>query len=48
MQERAIRFVYEDHSRSYEQLLDKAKIPSLTYQKTKNNGNKIETIKIIN
>jgi hypothetical protein len=30
VQERALRFVYEDYNSSYEELLQKAKVPSLT------------------
>ena len=33
VQERALRFVYEDHLSSYEQLLDKAKMPSLNIRR---------------
>jgi hypothetical protein len=29
VQERALRFVYEDYNSSYEELLQKAKVPSL-------------------
>ena len=46
MQERALRFVYEDHSVSYEQLLDKAKMPSLYVRRQRTMA--IETFKIIN
>ena len=46
MQERALRFVYEDHLSSYEQLLDKAKMPSLKIRRQRTMA--IETFKFIN
>ena len=46
MQERALRFVYEDHSCSYEQLLDKDNMPSLHIRSQRTMA--IETFKIIN
>ena len=46
MQERALRFVYEDYLSSYEQLLEKAKMPSLEIRSQRTMA--LETFKIIN
>jgi hypothetical protein len=46
VQERALRFVYEDYLSSYEQLLEKAKIPSLQIRRQRKMP--LETFKIIN
>lgn len=45
VQERALRFVYEDHTSSYEDLLAKAKMPSLQIRRLRNMA--IETFKIV-
>jgi hypothetical protein len=36
VQERALRFVYEDYNSSYEELLLKAKVPSLQIRRMRN------------
>lgn len=46
VQERALRFGYEDYLSSYEQLLEKAKIPSLQIRRQRKMA--LETFKIIN
>ena len=46
MQERALRFVYEDYNSSYEELLQKAKVPSLQIRRMRTMA--LETYKIIN
>ena len=46
MQERALRFVYEDYNSSYEELLQKAKVPFLQIRRMRTMA--LETYKIIN
>ena len=46
VQERALRFVYEDYNSSYEELLQKAKVPSLQIRRMRTMA--LETYKIIN
>ena len=46
IQERALRFVYEDFDSSYEELLDKAKIPTLHVRRLRTMA--LETFKILN
>lgn len=46
VQERALRFVYEDFTSTYEKLLEKAKIPSLHIRRQRKMA--LETYKIIN
>ena len=46
MQERALRFVYEDHTCSHEMLLEKAKMPSLHIRRQRTMA--IETFNIVN
>ena len=46
IQERALRFVYNNYNSSYSELLDIAKLPSLHIRRVKNMA--IETFKIIN
>ena len=46
VQKRALRFVYDDHTSTYEELLLKAKIPSLHIQRLRTMA--IETFKIVN
>jgi hypothetical protein len=46
VQERALRFVYEDHNSSYEELLQKAKVPSLQIRRMRTMA--LETYKMIN
>jgi hypothetical protein len=46
VQERALRFVYEDYNSSYEELLQKAKVPSLQIRRMRTMV--LETYKIIN
>lgn len=46
IQERALRFIYEDHSASYEDLLCKSKLPSLKVRRMRSLA--IEVFKIIN
>ena len=46
MQERALRFVYEDYNSSYEELLQKANVPSLQIRRMRTMA--LETNKIIN
>ena len=45
IQERALRFIYEDYNSSYENLLEKSKLPSLKIRRLKTIA--IETFKII-
>jgi hypothetical protein len=45
IQERALRFIYEDYNISYENLLEKSKLPSLKIRRLKTIA--IETFKII-
>ena len=45
LQERALRFVYDDHTSTYDDLLDRAKIPSLKLRRIKTMA--IEAFKII-
>jgi hypothetical protein len=45
VQERALRFVYEDYNSSYEELLQKAKVPSLQIRRMRTMA--LETYKII-
>ena len=45
VQERALRFVYEDYNSSYEELLHKAKAPSLQIRQIRTMA--LETIKIV-
>jgi hypothetical protein len=45
VQERALRFVYEDHNSSYEELLHKAKVPSLQIRRIRTMA--LETFKIV-
>ena len=45
-QERALRFVYEDFDSSYEERLDKAKIPTLHVRRLRTMA--LETFKILN
>jgi hypothetical protein len=46
VQERALRFVYEDYNSSYEELLQKANVPSLQIRRMRTMA--LETNKIIN
>ena len=46
VQERAFRFVYEDYNSSYEELLQKVKVPSLQIRRMRTMA--LETYKIIN
>ena len=46
MQERALRFVYDDMSSSYEELLELAKIPSLHIRRQRTMA--VETFKLLN
>jgi hypothetical protein len=46
VQERALRFVYEDYNSSYEELLHKAKVPSLQIRRIRTMA--LETFKIVN
>ena len=46
MQKRALRFVYEDYNSSYDNLLKKAKVPSLQIRRMRTMT--LETIKIMN
>ena len=46
VQERALHFVYEDYNSSYEELLQKAKVPSLQIRRMRTMA--LETYKIIN
>jgi hypothetical protein len=46
VQERAFRFVYEDYNSSYEQLLHKAKVPSLQIRWIRTMA--LETFKFVN
>jgi hypothetical protein len=45
IQERALRFIYDDYNSSYENLLEKSKLPSLKIRRLKNIA--VETFKII-
>jgi hypothetical protein len=45
IQERALRFIYEDYNSSYENLLEKSKLPSLKIRRLKTIV--VETFKII-
>ena len=45
IQERALRFIYEDYDSSYEDLLQKSKLPSLKIRRIRTIA--IETFKII-
>ena len=45
IQERALRFIYEDYNSSYENLLEKSKLPSLKIRRLKTIA--VETFKII-
>jgi hypothetical protein len=44
VQERALRFVYEDYNSSYEEILQKAKVPSLQIRRMRTMA--LETYKI--
>ena len=46
VQERALRFVYEDYNSSYEEILQKAKVPSLQIRRMRTMA--LKTYKIIN
>jgi hypothetical protein len=46
VQERAFRFVYEDYNSSYDNLLKKAKVPSLQIRRMRTMA--LETFKIMN
>ena len=46
VQERALRFVYEDHNSSYDNLLKNAKVPSLQIRRMRTMA--LETFKIMN
>ena len=46
VQERALRFVYEDYNISYDNLLKKAKVPSLQIRRMRTMA--LETFKIVN
>jgi hypothetical protein len=46
VQEGALRFVYEDHNSSYDNLLKKAKVPSLQIRRMRTMA--LETFKIMN
>jgi hypothetical protein len=46
VQERALRFVYKDYNSSYEELLHKAKVPSLQIRWIRTMA--LETFKIVN
>jgi hypothetical protein len=46
VQERALRFVYEDYNSSYEELLHIAKVPSLQIRRIRTMA--LETFKIVN
>jgi hypothetical protein len=46
VQERALRFVYEDYNSSYDNLLKKAKVPSLQIRRMRTMA--LETFKIMN
>ena len=46
IQERALQYVYEDFDSSYEQLLEKSKLPALKTRRMKTIA--LETFKIIN
>jgi hypothetical protein len=46
VQERALRFVYEDYNSSHEELLHKAKVPSLQIRRIRTMA--LETFKIVN
>jgi hypothetical protein len=46
IQERALRFVYEDYNCTYQELLDRTKIPSLQVRRIRTMA--LETFKIIN
>ena len=46
VQERALRFVYEEYNSSYEELLHKAKVPSLQIRRIRTMA--LETFKIVN
>jgi hypothetical protein len=45
IQERALRFIYDDYNSSYENLLEKSKLPSLEIRRLKTIA--VETLKII-
>jgi hypothetical protein len=45
IQERALGFIYEDYNSSYENLLEKSKLPSLKIRRLKTIA--VETFKII-
>ena len=45
IQERALRFIYDDYNSSYENLLEKSKLPSLKIRRLKTIA--VETLKII-
>jgi hypothetical protein len=45
IQERALRFIYDDYNSSYENLLEKSKLPSLKIRRLKTIA--VETFKII-
>jgi hypothetical protein len=45
IQERALRFIYDDYVLNYEELLEKSKIPSLKVRRLRSIA--IETFKII-
>jgi CRISPR/Cas system-associated endoribonuclease Cas2 len=46
IQERALKFIYEDQNSTYEELLEKSKLPSLKVRRIRTVA--IETFKIIN
>jgi CRISPR/Cas system-associated endoribonuclease Cas2 len=46
IQERALKFIYEDQNSTYEELLEKSKLPSLKVRRIRTIA--IETFKIIN
>ena len=46
IQERALRFIYDDYNSSYEHMLEKSKLPSLKIRRLKTIA--VETFKIIN
>jgi hypothetical protein len=45
IQERALRFIYDDYNSSYEHMLEKSKLPSLKIRRLKTIA--VETFKII-
>jgi hypothetical protein len=45
IQERALRFIYDDYNSSYENLFEKSKLPSLKIRRLKTIA--VETLKII-